>query len=73
MEDVILVKIANVLFPGGLTCMLSVGTMSFFHTARLTDPGSKTEYRTLTSLKICSDLLIHHAVSQHSDHNVKLI
>ena len=71
MEDVILVKITNVLFPGGLT--LSVGTMSFFHTARLTDHGSKTEYRTLTGLKMCSDLLIHHAVSQHSDHNVTLI
>ena len=71
MEDVILVKIANVLFPGGLT--LSVGTMSFLHPARLTDHGSKTVYRTLITLKMCSDLLIHHAVSQHSDHNVTLI
>ena len=30
-----------------------------FYTARLTELGSKTGYRTLTSLKMSIDLLIH--------------
>ena len=34
---------------------------SIFDTAHLTDNGSKTGYRTLTSLKMSSSLLIHHA------------
>ena len=34
---------------------------SIFDTANLTDLGSKTGYRTLTSLKMLSNLLIYHA------------
>ena len=37
--------------------------LSIFNTAHLTDNGSKTGYRTLTSLKMSSNLLIHHAGS----------
>ena len=36
---------------------------SIFDTAHLTDLGSKTEYRRLTSLKMSNNLLIHHAGS----------
>ena len=36
--------------------------MSIFDTARLTDIGSKTGYRILTSLKMSRHLLIHHSV-----------
>ena len=38
--------------------MWYVGMMSIFDTARLTDLVCKTEYVTLTSLKMSSDLLI---------------
>ena len=43
--------------------MWSDGILSFFDTANLTDLGSKTGYRTLTSLKMFSNLLIHHTGS----------
>ena len=33
---------------------------SIFNTVHLTDLGSLTEYRALTSLKMSSNLLIHH-------------
>ena len=46
--------------------------MSIFNTARPTDLGSKSGYRTLTNLKVSSDLLIHHAGRKHSDHNVMI-
>ena len=36
---------------------------SILDTAHLTDLGSKTEYRRLTSLKMSSNMLIHHAGS----------
>ena len=36
---------------------------SIFDTAHLTDLGSKTAYRRLTSLKMSNNLLIHHAGS----------
>ena len=36
---------------------------SIYDTAHLTDLGSKTEYRRLTSLKMSNNLLIHHAGS----------
>ena len=36
---------------------------SIFDTAHLTDLGSKTGYRRLTSLKMSNKLLIHHAGS----------
>ena len=42
---------------------------SIFDTAHLTDLGSKTGYRRLTSLKMSNNLLIHQAGSCHSDHN----
>ena len=45
---------------------------SIFDTAHLTDLGSKTGYRRLTSLKMSNNLLIHHAGSWHSDHNFTL-
>ena len=63
--------IVNDLSPGGLTS--SVGIMLIFHTAHLSDLGSKTGYRTLTSLKMSNNLLIHHASSKHSEHNVTLL
>ena len=43
-------------FPGGLT--FSVGMMSIFDTTHLKDLGSKTEYVTLTSLKMSTNLLV---------------
>ena len=36
---------------------------SIFDTAYMTDLGSKTRYRRLTSLKMSTNLLIHHDVS----------
>ena len=36
---------------------------SIFDTAQLTDLGSKTEYRRLTSLKMSNNMLIYHAGS----------
>ena len=45
---------------------------SIFDTANLRDLGSKTGYRTLTSLKMSSNLLIYHAGTWHSDHNFTL-
>ena len=36
---------------------------SIFDTAQLTDLGSKTGYRRLTSLKMSNNMLIHHAGS----------
>ena len=36
---------------------------SIFDTAQLTDLGSKTEYRRLTSLKMPNNMLIHNAGS----------
>ena len=45
--------------PGGLTW--SVGMLSIFDTARMTDLGSKIEYRTLKSLKMSSNETIHQA------------
>ena len=43
-----------------------------FDTAHLTDFGSKTGYRRLTSLKMSNNLLFHHAGSKHFDHNFTL-
>ena len=43
-----------------------------FDTAILTDLGSKTGYRSLTSLKMSNNLLIHHAGSWNSAHNFTL-
>ena len=43
--------------------MWSVGMMSIFDTARLTELVSKTRYHTHISLKMSSGLLIHHAGS----------
>ena len=63
--------IVNVHSPGGLTW--SVSMMSIFDTARLTDLGSNTGYRTLTSLKMSNDLIIHHGGSKHSKQYVTLI
>ena len=51
--------IDNVLSPGGFTS--SFGMMSIFDTANLIDLGSKTGYRTLKSLKMSNNLLIHQA------------
>ena len=45
---------------------------SIFNTAHLTDNGSKTGYRTLTSLKMSSNLLIYHAGRKNSNHNFML-
>ena len=56
--------------PGGLTW--TVGMMSIFSTARLTNLGFNTGNRTLTSLKISSNLLIHHA-DKTFDHNLMVI
>ena len=47
--------------------------LSIFDTARMTDLGSKIEYRTLKSLKMSSNELIQRTDSKHSDHNVTLI
>ena len=51
----------DVTFPGGITW--SVGMMLTFDTAGLMELGSETGNHTLTSLKMSSDLLIHHASS----------
>ena len=53
--------------------MWSVGMLSIFDTARMTDLGSKIGSRTLKSLKIFGNVLIHQGGSYHSDHNVMLI
>ena len=63
--------IVNVLSPGGLTW--SVGMISIYDTAYLMDIGCTTWHHTLTCLKMSSKLLIYHADSLHSDHNVTLI
>ena len=49
--------IVYVLSPGVLTW--SVGMLSIFYTVRMTDLGSKTGYRTLKTLKMSSNSLIH--------------
>ena len=43
--------------------------VSIFDTAHLMDLSSKTVYRTLTSLKMSSNLLIHHAGTLHLNYN----
>ena len=43
-----------------------------FDTAHLTDLGSKTGYRRLTSFKMSNNLLIQHAGSWLPDHNFTL-
>ena len=45
---------------------------SIFDTAHLTDLGSMSGYRRLTSLEMSNNLLIHHADSKRSDHNLRL-
>ena len=45
---------------------------SIFDLGYLTDLGSKTGYRRLTSLKMSNNLLIQHAGSWLSDHNLTL-
>ena len=51
--------IANALSPCGLTW--SVGMLLIFENVRMTDLGYKTGYRTLKSVNMCSNLLIHQA------------
>ena len=46
-----------------LVVLRSDGMMWICDTAHLTDIGSKTEYRTLTSLEMSRNLLIHHVGS----------
>ena len=53
------VTLSMVLSPGDLTW--SVGLMSVFYVAQLTDLGCQTRYRTSTSLKMFSNMLIRHA------------
>ena len=45
---------------------------SVFDTAHLTDLGSKTGCRRLTSLKMSKNLLVHHSGSKHSHHKFAL-
>ena len=51
---------------------LSACFFFIFDLAYLTDLGSKTGYRRLTSLKMSNNLLIQHAGSWLSDHNLTL-
>ena len=46
--------------------------ISIFCNAQLTELGSKTGYRRLTSLKMSNNILIHHAGNYNSDHNFTL-